>query len=253
MKAVVLAAGKGIRLRPLTKKKPKALIELQGRALIEWVLDSLKEGGIKETAIVVGHLGEMIEEKLGNESNGMPLTYLPQGEQLGTAHAIAVAEAFVAGKDFICTYADVIAGGNIFKELIERFGEKKGSVFAEAVEKMERKFDAVIVGRTVRDPWRFGVLKVQGDKVVDIIEKPTVGQEPSNIINAGIYWFSSKIFEVIKRTGKSIRGEYEITDSLRELAKAGRVGFVPYKGRCIDISSTEDLKEAEQLLKEGKK
>jgi NDP-sugar pyrophosphorylase family protein len=249
MKAVVLAAGKGIRLRPLTEKKPKALVELRGRPLIEHVLESLQEAGIEETTIVLGYLGRKIQKRLGKSFGGMPLKYARQESQLGTANAVASAEEAVAGNSFICSYADVIAESGIFSELVQRFGEKRGSVFAKAVEKPEQKVDAVVVGRRVRDPWRFGVLKTEGGKVLDIIEKPLIGEQPGNIINTGIYWFSPKIFEAIRRTGKSIRGEFEITDSLREIAKEGRLGFVEYNGKCFDISSVTDLEEAEQLLK----
>jgi bifunctional UDP-N-acetylglucosamine pyrophosphorylase/glucosamine-1-phosphate N-acetyltransferase len=247
MRAVVLAAGKGIRLRPLTEKKPKALVELSGKPLIEWVLERLGEAGVRETAIVVGYLGEMIEETLGNSFGEMQLHYIRQEEQLGTANAIASAEPFVENS-FICTYTDVIAESSIFKQLVEKFSEKKQGVFLEAVEKAKQEFDAAIVGREVRDPWRFGALRIEGNRVVDIVEKPTIGEEPSNIVNAGIYWFSARIFGAIRRIGKSIRGEYEITDALKELAKEGRLCFIPYRGKCIDISTADDLKEAEETL-----
>lgn len=252
MKAVVLAAGRGIRLRPLTEKKPKAMVELLGKPMLEWVLESLKKAGIDEVAIIVGYLGEVIEKKFGKNFRGIPLVYLHQKEQLGTANAISFAREFAGNEGFICTYSDVIAESSIFGEIVEKFGEKRKDMFAESAENLQKKFDAVIVGREVRDPWRFGVLKIEGEKVIEIVEKPAIGEEPSNIINAGIYWFSPKIFDEIAKTGKSIRGEYEITDSLREIAKAGRLGLIKYDGRCIDISSIEDLKEAEQLLK-GKK
>ncbi|MAG21874.1 MAG: hypothetical protein CL943_01030 [Candidatus Diapherotrites archaeon] len=253
MKAVVLAAGRGIRLRPLTKDKPKALVELNGKPFLEWVLDALGSAGIKSTALVVGYLGEKIKERLGNNYNGMQLQYLQQETQLGTAKAIGLAKDFVGADSFICTYTDVIADQRIFKELVSEFAVDKGNVFDEAVEKVDRKFDAVIVGRNVRDPWRFGALKISDNKVLDIVEKPMIGQEPSKIINAGIYWFSPKIFEAIEATKKSDRGEFEITDSIKIMAVKGRVGFKLYDGKCIDISSKEDLEEAEELLKQKNK
>ena len=247
MKAVVLAAGKGIRLRPLTNDKPKALVELNGKPLVEHVLGKLQKAGIDEVGLVVGWHSEMIEERLGESFGRMPLRYLKQEQALGTANAIATAKDFIGKEGFLCTYSDVIAESGIYQGLVEEFKEKEGNVFEEGVEDLDGEFDAVIVGREVKDPWRFGVLKLEDGKVLDIVEKPAVGEEPSNWISAGIYWFSPKIFELIAQVGKSERGEYEITDSLKKLALESRLGFKKYEGKCIDISNVEELKEAEKV------
>ena len=248
MKAVVLAAGKGVRLRPLTDKTPKALVEIAGKPLVEWVLESLKQAGVEETLIVVGHLGEKVKERFGQDFNGMALGYTEQKELDGNARAIALAKSFAGNSGFICAYCDVIVESSIFKELAEKSAKKEKSVFLEAVEESQEGFDAVVVGREVRDPWRFGVLKIEGERVLEVVEKPAIGEEPSNVINAGIYWFSPKIFSAIDKTEKSERGEFEITDSINILAKEGKVGLVRYKGKCIDIGTVEDLKAAEEIL-----
>jgi len=252
MKGLVLAAGKGVRLRPLTEKKPKALVELNGKPLVEHVLSAMQEAGIEKAAVVVGHLGEMVKEKLGGNFNGMPLEYIEQPEALGTANAIALAKDFAGENSVVCAYADVIVESSTYRTLVEKYVEKKKTMFSENVDKAVREFDAVVVGREVRDPWRFGVLELEGNKVKRIIEKPTVGEEPSKIVNTGIYWFSPKVFGLAANVEKSERGELEITDALNEIAAEGRLGFEKCEGKCLDIGTLEELKEAEKELRNGK-
>ena len=237
MKAVVLAAGKGVRMAPLTNDRPKALVELAGKTLIERVLEIFAGAGVKEVLIVTGHLGEMVEEKLGQEFDGMKIKYVNQAEQSGTANAIGLAKEFVGSEGFVCTYCDVVSKSSIFIELFEA-----ASVGGE------NSPEAIVVGRKVSDPWRFGVMKVKGERLVEIIEKPAKGTEPSKLINAGIYWFSPKIFDAIDQTGKSERNEFEITDSLNALAKENKVQVVEYAGRCLDIGTVKDLEAAEKEI-----
>ncbi len=109
-------------------------------------------------------------------------------------------------------------------------------------------YEVLMLGREVQDPWRYGVLVVEGSQVSEIVEKPPYGEEPSRIINAGAYQFRQSIFDAIEKTPLSERGEYEITDSIRMLAKDGKVGFIGMcKGICIDIGDLDDLKEAERI------
>ena len=248
MKAVVLAAGKGIRLRPLTNDRPKAMVELAKKPLLQHVLERLEDAKVTEVALIVGYKGEKIREYFGESFNKMKIVYITQEKQLGTAHAVGLAREFVGLENFLCTYTDVIVESEIYKTLVEKFTPKKQDMFMESVEKLGA-FDAAIVGREVKDPWRFGVLEVEGERVLDIVEKPMIGQEPSKIINTGIYWLTPKIFQEIERTEKSTREEYEITNSLKLIAKQQRLGFVKYEGEWIDISNVKELKEAEKLLK----
>jgi NDP-sugar pyrophosphorylase family protein len=237
MKAVVLAAGKGVRMAPLTDNKPKALVELAGKTLIERVLETFAGAGVKEVLIVTGYLGELVEEKLGQEFGGMTLKYVNQAEQSGTANAIGLAKEFAGDSDFVCTYCDVISKSSIFKEL-----------FDAASVSGENSPEAIVVGREVSDPWRFGVMKVKEGLLEEIVEKPAAGTQESKLINAGIYWFSSKIFDAIDQTGKSERNEFEITDSLNTLAKENKVQVIEYAGKCFDIGTVEDLEAAEKEI-----
>lgn len=248
MKAVVLAAGKGVRMRPLTNRKPKALVKLAGKTLIEHVLETLAGAGITEVLIITGHLSEKVEKKLGQEFAGMKLQYVKQAEQSGTANAIGLAKDFIGQEGFVCTYCDVVSESAVFKELFEAAKGKEKSVFMESVEGAEEPVKAIVVGREVKDPWRFGAMKIEGGRLVEIVEKPAIGTEPSNVINAGIYWFSPKIFDIIEGTERSERNEFEITDSLNQLAKENKVLVIKYGGRCLDIGTVEDLKSAEKEI-----
>ncbi|MDP6670902.1 MAG: sugar phosphate nucleotidyltransferase [archaeon] len=237
MKAVVLAAGKGVRMAPLTNDRPKALVELAGKTLVERVLETLAGAGVTEVLIVTGHLEEMVKEKLGQEFGGMRLKYIKQAEQSGTANAIGLAKEFVGTEGFVCTYCDVISKSSIFKELFDAANGGDGN-----------SPKAIVVGREVSDPWRFGVMKVKDGLLEEIVEKPAKGNEPSNLINAGIYWFSPNIFGAIERTEKSSRNEFEITDSLNELAKENKVQVIEYTGLCLDIGTVKDLEQAKQKI-----
>lgn len=229
MKAVVLAAGKGIRMLPLTEEKPKSMIELKGRPLLQHVLEPLAEIRVKEAVVVVGYKKEKIIEFFGSEFQGMKLAYVEQKEQKGTAHALGMAKNLM-NEDFIMRNADTIAGKKLFEELKEMQG-----------------FDAIVAGRYSSEPWKYGCLKVEGNKLIDIIEKPEKGTEPTNLVNAGIYRFSPKIFNAIEKTKPSPRGELELTDSIKILIEEGcKVGFLQYEGKFLDIGSIEDLKKAEE-------
>lgn len=225
MKAVVLAAGLGKRMKPLTKKVPKALVELNGKPLLEHVLLSLKKAGVKETVIVVGFKGEMIREKFGKNFKGMKLKYAEQKIQMGTGHAVLQAKGLVKGR-FLVGSADVIVSPALWK----RLWDKKG-------------FNAVVALREEKRPESFGVAIVKGKRIVKIVEKPKkdIG---SNLVNAGVYSFSQKIFPVLEETKRGPRGEFELTDSINALASKGKAGFVVYKGKCLDIGNLRDLRKA---------
>lgn len=230
MKAVILAAGRGVRLRPLTEKIPKVMVKVKGKPLLEHVLGKLAEAGIDGFEIVVGYRREAIEKHFGNRFSGVPINYLFQAELFGTAHAIALARGRVKG-NFLVVNGDVLVESALFRELA-------------AADEFD-DFDVKVVGRTVDDPWRYGVLVEENGILRDIVEKPNYGEEPGNLINAGIYRFNMKIFEAIEKTKKSARGEYEIVDSIKILMRAGgKAAIVHYSGACIDVGDLEDLEKA---------
>jgi len=236
MKAVVLAAGKGVRLRPLTNNVPKVMVKAKGRPMLEHALSRLAEAGIGGFEIVVGYRSDAIAAHFGNEFAGVPINYITQDEQLGTAHAVALAEGNVEG-DFIVTNGDVIVESALYARMISG---KKDALSDDG-------FDALVAGRRVDDPWRYGVLVHEGAALKDIIEKPAYGKQTGNVINAGIYRFNGKIFPAIRETRESERSEYEIVDSIKIMMQSGgKAGVLIYEGACLDIGDAEDLKRANE-------
>ncbi len=227
MKAVVLAAGLGKRMKPLIKGRPKALVELGGKPLLQHVLESLQKAGVEEAVIVIGFGGEKIKKRFGKRFGKLKLFYVVQRIPMGTAHAVLKAKDRVKGR-FLVASADVI----VLPSLWKRLAAKKG-------------FDAVIALREERHPERFGVALVSGKKMMQIVEKPRKKIE-SSLVNAGAYSFSQRIFPALRKTKVSSRGEFELTDTINALAGKDRVGFVVYNGKCLDIGNLEDLRKAEK-------
>jgi bifunctional UDP-N-acetylglucosamine pyrophosphorylase/glucosamine-1-phosphate N-acetyltransferase len=205
VKAVVIAAGKAERLRPLTSTRPKQLIPIAGRPQLEWLLRGIAEAGIEEALIITNYLEDMTKKRFGDGSElGLKLTYVTQKEMKGTADAFRYAEAFVAGDDFLGINGDLYLSPGIISEVVR--AHRVGELTVTGLE---------------RDPYLYGALKLQGDKVLSIVEKPSPSSAPSNVTNAGIYIFPEKIFDAIKATKISPRGEYEITDSVNHVIASG--------------------------------
>ena len=236
MQAIVLAAGQGLRLRPYTFGTPKAMLKIGSKPLLQRIIEHLKQAGITDVLLVVGYKKEAIEEFFGEKFAGIKITYFLQQKQLGTAHAISLTEGFAKG-NFLAINADVLIDASILSGLAQ-------------VDEFD-PFDAVIVAREVEDPWRYGCLLVKGNEVIDIIEKPSPGQEPSSLANAGIYRFNEKIFGAIKKTELSKRNEFEIVDSIKVLINEGnKVTYRNFSGTCIDIGDIEGLKRAQLAVKD---
>ncbi len=194
MKCVVLAAGEGKRMHPLTYTRPKVMLPIANKPILEWNLINAIATGIKEYIFVVSYKSEMVRNYFGNgEKWNVNIEYVNQGPPLGTAHAIGTVERFV--NDFL-----VISGDTIFgKEDLKNIVNNKSSMGLVEVE----------------DASEYGIVELKGKEIEKIYEKM---EEPfSNTINAGVYHFDKKIFNFINKTKKSARGEYEITDSINML------------------------------------
>ena len=208
MKAVVLAAGEGTRLRPLTNTRPKHLIPVGGKPILEHVLLTLKEAGIREICLIVGYKAEMIKNKFSDGSSlGLKIEYAIQPKLLGTADAIKTAQPYVE-ENFLVVYGDLLFTPEAITSILKTHKQNRPSV--------------TMAVTPVTNPERYGVVKLEDGWVIDLIEKPPKEEAPSNLVNAGIYAFSEEIFEKIERTKPSPRGELEITDSLKLLMTEGR-------------------------------
>lgn len=235
MKAVILAAGQGTRLRPVTLTMPKPLVPVANKWLIVYAIDVLKAAGLNEIGIVVNSLESSIVSTLGNgEKLGVQLTYIVQHEQLGLAHAIGLCRDFVGDAPF-----SVFLGDNIFQD--------KMTSLLTSFEKSDA--EATIVVGEVPDPSRFGIAMIENNEIKGVVEKPK--DPPSNLAIAGVYLFRSSIFESIARIKPSWRNELEITDAIQDLITTGKK-VVPYalKGWWIDAGKPDPIVLANQLVLE---
>ncbi|UVE52422.1 sugar nucleotidyltransferase (plasmid) [Haloferax larsenii] len=235
MQAVLLAAGKGTRLRPLTDDRPKALVEVDGVPLVERCLDHLRALGASEVTLVVGYLKAQVIERLGDEYHGIQLTYTHQREQKGLAHALLTAEPHVDG-DFMLMFCD-----NVFRANL-----------ADVVEtQREQGVDAALLVESVsyEEASRHGVCTTnERGELVDIVEKPDDPQ--STLVTTGFYTFSPAIFRACRLVQPSDRGEYELPDAIALLVRAGmRVETVELEGWRIDVGYPDDRDEAERRLR----
>jgi glucose-1-phosphate thymidylyltransferase len=237
MKAVILAAGKGTRLRPLTEEKPKALVEVDGKPILTRCLEDLNALGAEEFVVVVGYLKQRIIDRYGNEFRGTPITYTHQREQLGLADALLTAEPHV-DDDFM-----VMLGDNVFDANLEAVVQRQ----------REDRADAAFLVEEVpeEEASRYGVCATNKyGEIVDVVEKPD--DPPSNIVITGFYTFSPAIFHACHLVRPSDRGEYELSDAVDLLMQSGyTIDAIPLEGWRVDVGYPEDRKRAEQLLRGG--
>jgi bifunctional UDP-N-acetylglucosamine pyrophosphorylase/glucosamine-1-phosphate N-acetyltransferase len=230
MKAFILAAGEGTRMRPLTANIPKPLLPVAGKPFLLHTLESLRENKVKDITILIGWRGRRVREYLGDGSElGLNIDYEEQERRLGTAHAIGLAKDHV-DDSFLCLNGDVVLTPKSIKGFIS-FWKKKGTTMALA---------------KVGDPKGLGVIEVDDDIVKGIEEKPK--RPKSNLINAGMYAFDEGIFELIEKTPKSKRGEYEITDTLIMLMEKEKVHGHVLAEEWIDVGRPWDLLKANEIL-----
>ncbi len=203
MKAAILAAGEGTRLKPITSSIPKPMIPLGGKPLLEHQIVGLKKAGIKEFLIIVGYKEDIIKQhfKKGQEL-GVNIDYVTQEEYRGTAHATGYAEDFIGDDIFLMMYGDILVDQDLYGALIQYY--------------QERGADGLISLLEVKNPENYGIITLDSEQYVKgIIEKPSPDLDVGNLANAGIYIFPPQIFKAIAKTKVSERNEYELTDSIR--------------------------------------
>lgn len=235
MKAVVLAAGEGTRLKPITLTRPKHLIRVGGKLLLEHCLNALKAVGIEETLIVIHYMGDAIRTYFGDGKNfGLRISYVEQKEVLGTGNAVSIAEPYVK-EDFVLVYGDLLFSVDALKKVVAIHEREKPAATMAVV--------------PVEKPENYGIVELENSRVKNIIEKPSRDKAPTNLANAGIYVFSTEIFEKIKKTKASVRGEWEITDAISLLLKEKTVlGVEISKDEWLDIGRPWDLLEANRWI-----
>ena len=226
MQAVILAAGAGTRLRPLTDARPKPMVPVVDRPLVSHVADAAVDAGASELVFVVGYEADCVRRRFGREYRGVPVEYVVQERQLGTAHALRTAGPKLDGQ-----FA-VLNGDNIYDPA--------------SIEALFRN-GAGIAAYRVDEPENYGVLSVENGRVVDVVEKPT--DPPSNLINAGAYVFPDETREWLD-VPKSVRGEHELTDVLSRVLERYEVTPIELERWC-DVGRAWELLEANELLLEA--
>jgi len=236
LKAIILSAGEGKRMRPLTLTRPKTMLPVAGKPIIQYNIESLRDSGVTDIILIVNYKESIVRDyfKDGDDLR-VNISYKTQEELSGTANAIGHGEDFV-DEEFIVLNGDIILDKDLITTIIDTYSKSKP--------------DTLMVLKKVENPTLFGAVELENNIVKKIVEKPTMDEAPSNYVNTGIYIFNRDIFDKISKTEKSTRGEYEITDSLAMQIEDGKtiLGFKSTK-RWLDVGRPWELIEInEQFL-----
>lgn len=229
-KAVLLAAGKGTRMRELTNELPKPMIEVRGKPILLHIVEGLRAAGVTHFLIVVGWRAEVVREYFGDGSRlGVSVEYETQVVQDGTGRVVELAKNFAGEEAFILSYGDILVDPGNYRRLVALDD-------AEALISVKYNPGEIAKGGAVFVNERF--------QMTDLREKPQPGEPTSPWYNAGIYTFRPSIFAFTAQLEKSPRGEYELTDAIRALAHSGRrVQALELRGEWADVRDPEVLSE----------
>jgi len=253
MKALVLAGGRGTRLRPITHTSAKQLVPVANKPVLFYGLEAIRAAGITDVGIVVSDPREMLQPDLrtgqattvmvnsqaeiraavGDGSKfGVKVAYIEQEAPLGLAHAVKISEEWIAGEPFV-----MYLGDNLIKDGIAPFVR----------EFLSERPNAQILLAHVATPWEFGVAELEGDRVVRLEEKPKAPR--SDLALVGVYLFDASVFDAVRAIKPSKRGEWEITDAIQWLISSGkRVRSHVIAGWWKDTGKVEDLLEANRMM-----
>lgn len=230
MKAIILAAGEGSRMRPLTYTRPKVMLPLANKPILEHLLIEANKAGIRQFIFVVGYRDEQVRDYFGSGDRwGVSIEYCTQRRQLGTADAIKMVEGLIDG-NFLVINGDIVVNQKDISSLTNK-SENTLSVFE------------------VEDTRDLGVVEVNEDRIIHIYEKTE--RPPSHMANVGLYLFTPDIFDAVSRTSKSLRGEYEITDTLQVMIEQGHHVSYQEISYWLDLSYPWDLLTANESLLAG--
>ncbi|MDD5112127.1 MAG: sugar phosphate nucleotidyltransferase [Candidatus Altiarchaeota archaeon] len=232
MEAVLLAAGEGTRLRPLTITRPKPMLPLAGKPILEWNLDALSDAGFRKAVIIVGYRKEEIVDYFGKAHKNLEIVYVTQDQQLGTGNAVLTAKDHIKGDAFLAMNGDIITSAKTIRSFTADWKNRRHAASIALVE--------------VDNPSNYGVIRLKGSIVEEIEEKPE--KPKSNLANAGIYLLKRGIFETLSQLKKSSRNEYEITDALKALIPKRDVSGFTCKGIWMDIGLPWHLLDANEIM-----
>jgi len=232
-KAVLLAAGRGTRMRELTQELPKPMLQVRSKPVLQHIIEGLRDAGLTDFLIIVGWHADVVRDYFGDGSKlGVRVEYATQVVQDGTGKVVDLSRGFAGNDPFILSYGDILIGPENYPRICAALAG------AEAVVSVKRNED-VSQGGAVFVNDRF--------ELIDLREKPKPGEPTSPWYNAGVYAFRSSIFEHIAKLERSTRGEYELTDAIRNLALAGnKVQALELKGDWADVRDPEILAQLNQ-------
>jgi dTDP-glucose pyrophosphorylase len=234
-KAVILAAGRGTRMRELTAEVPKPMIEVRGKPVLQHIVEGLQHAGIRECLLVVGYRADAVQNFFGNGSrHNVGIQYATQKVQDGTGRVVDLGRDFVGNSPFILSYGDILVDPANYKPVANLPGNIEAIVTVTSGEDVS-KGGAVFVNDRM--------------ELLDIREKSRPGEATSPWYNAGLYAFRPSIFEFTAKLKPSPRGEYELTDAIRELAQSGqKVKAVELTGEWADVRDPEILAKLNESL-----
>jgi dTDP-glucose pyrophosphorylase len=226
-KAVILAAGRGTRMGDLTRTMPKPMVKVCGKPVLSYILEGLRDAGVREIIIVVGYRKEVVMDHFGDGSAlGLKIVYTEQITQDGTGKVVELAKEFCGPDFFILSYGDILVDPSSY-HLLTHPGDA----------------DLILTVRHTDDASKGGAVYLNEKfEVIELREKQQPGEASTPWYNAGVYTFKSTIFSYIARLEKSPRGEYELTDAVSAMAREGKkVKAVEIEGNWADVGDPETL------------
>ncbi len=236
MKAVILAAGEGKRMRPISDSIAKEMILIFGKPFMHYQLERMKEAGLSEVILVISPKKQRIQKELGNSFQGLKIKYAIQEQQTGTAEAIRQCKEYLSGEDFfLVQYGDSLTEINLVKELVTAFNSNQDTT---------QSFLAI---RTTTDPSRSGIVKFdENGKIIGIIEKPTPEAAPSNYAVLGTYIMSTKFFDVVEN--EIFEYEKEQFPPQYLLGAGYKADSYIFDGQRVDLGTPADIEKAKRLI-----
>jgi len=226
--AVVLAAGRGTRMRELTAKLPKPMIQVRGKPVLQHIVEGLRDAGVGQLLLVVGYRADAVRDFFGDGScYKVSIRYATQTVQDGTGRVVELARDFVSNRPFILAYGDILVDPENYKRVVD---------FPDDVE-------AMLTVTRGEDVSKGGAVFLNDQmELVDLREKPKPGEPTSPWYNAGLYAFRPSILDFTAKLKPSPRGEYELTDAIRHLAQSGKkVKALELTGEWADVRDPEIL------------
>lgn len=226
-KAVLLAAGRGVRMGPITQTLPKPMLAVRGKPMMEHIMERLAEAGIKKFLVVIGYQGELIEEHF--KQWRLPVEFLVQEPVDGTGRAASLARQFAGDDPFLLTFGDCLCNAAEYVRIRTILGSHPNTA-------------AVLAAKDIEDPWQGAAIYEEAGRITRILEKPPKGTSTTRWGSAGFYGFRSVIFDYLARLTPSVRNEYEITSAFEMMLADGlELRLSPVEGNWRDVGRPEDL------------